>query len=191
MSKEAIQKAALELFEKISYVKTSIADIASAAGIGKGSVYLSFKSKEEILFSILDEELDGVREETERFFLDPSVSLEAKLDRHTALLIEKHFRIRDLMFGSFENVEGRELQDVYRKFSVYIERVCQHLSHILSLHGYRPGPALSAALTEYILSQSGRIVIVILSHDWNARDEVYRLMPSWSRRIFPALVPKE
>ncbi|MGE4526522.1 MAG: TetR/AcrR family transcriptional regulator, partial [Sphaerochaeta sp.] len=40
MSREDIKSAALKLFKRYSYVKTTVADIASVAGIGKGSVYL-------------------------------------------------------------------------------------------------------------------------------------------------------
>jgi AcrR family transcriptional regulator len=52
VSKDAIKKAALELFHRYSYVKTSVSDIAAKSGIGKGSVFLAFKSKEDILFSL-------------------------------------------------------------------------------------------------------------------------------------------
>lgn len=40
--------AAEELFARYGFKKTSIDDIARAAGIGKGSVYLHFASKEEL-----------------------------------------------------------------------------------------------------------------------------------------------
>jgi len=41
-------EAAAVLFERYGYRKTTIEDIAQEAGIGKGSVYLRFESKEEI-----------------------------------------------------------------------------------------------------------------------------------------------
>lgn len=40
--------AAASLFERYGYSKTTIEDIAAAANIGKGTVYLHFSSKEEI-----------------------------------------------------------------------------------------------------------------------------------------------
>lgn len=46
--REAVLDAASELFERYGYKKTTIDDIALEAGIGKGSVYLRFASKEEI-----------------------------------------------------------------------------------------------------------------------------------------------
>ena len=52
----AILDAALKLFSQYGYRRTSIDDIAREAEIAKGTVYLSFKSKEEI-FRALSESL--------------------------------------------------------------------------------------------------------------------------------------
>lgn len=191
MSKDAVKAAALSLFQRLSYVKTSVADIAAATGIGKGSVYLAFRSKDEILMALLDDRLLEVSQECHCVFADPGVTLEGKLDLFVRTLIEQHFYIRDLMFGSFENVEGRELMDVYTKFSAYIDQAAGVLAEVLAPYGYRPGERLAAQLKEFILSVSGRVVICILSSDWNSRDEVYRLVPSWAQRVFGALIDKE
>lgn len=191
MSRDKIKQAALELFQRYSYVKTSVADIAVAAGIGKGTVYLSFKTKEDILFSLIDDDIQALKDATDPVFLDPGVSLDAKLDLFSKNILDLHFLIRDLMFGSFENVQGRELQDVYNKFSTYIDRVCALLLQILELHGHPATTERLAALREFMLFLSGRVVIYILSHDWNAREEIYRLMPVWARQIFQTLVLQE
>jgi AcrR family transcriptional regulator len=46
-----IVAAAEELFGRYGYERTSIDDIARLLGIGKGSIYLDFRTKDEILFS--------------------------------------------------------------------------------------------------------------------------------------------
>jgi len=191
MSKETIKQAALELFQRYSYVKTSVSDIAAASGIGKGTVYLSFKTKEEILFSLLDDTLERVRADLDPLFQDPGVDLFEKLDVFSKTVLDLHFQIRDLMFGSFENVEGRELQDVYLKFAAYIDRVAEFWLHVVALHGWAGSPERLAAIREFLLFLSGRFVIYILSHDWNNRDAIYRLMPVWARQIFRTLVLQE
>lgn len=60
-----ILEAASELFARFGYQKTTLEDIALRAGIGKGSVYLEFESKEAILFALILEnkraELEGMR----------------------------------------------------------------------------------------------------------------------------------
>jgi AcrR family transcriptional regulator len=50
--KEDIIKAAEKLFAEKSFEKTTIEEIAKLAGISKGSFYLEFKNKEEILKSM-------------------------------------------------------------------------------------------------------------------------------------------
>lgn len=47
-----IRNAAIELFYKQGMDKTSINDIAKEAGIAKGTIYLYFKSREELLESV-------------------------------------------------------------------------------------------------------------------------------------------
>jgi AcrR family transcriptional regulator len=57
---EAILAAALTLFGHYGYRRTSIDDIAQEAGIAKGTVYLYFKSKEEIFRALSQQLLDHV-----------------------------------------------------------------------------------------------------------------------------------
>jgi len=57
--REGIMDAALELFGKSGLDGTSVEAIAHDAGIGKGTVYLYFRSKDEILDAILAERWPG------------------------------------------------------------------------------------------------------------------------------------
>lgn len=50
ISKEQILEAAGLVFSQMGYSQSTIQDIATAAGIGKGTVYSYFESKPEILF---------------------------------------------------------------------------------------------------------------------------------------------
>ncbi len=49
-----IARAAIPLFASKGIVQTSIDEIAKNAGVAKGTVYLYFKNKEEIIFAIWD-----------------------------------------------------------------------------------------------------------------------------------------
>jgi len=51
--KNTILEIALKLFQRFGYQKTTVEEIAREAQIGKGTVYLHFKSKEEILLTII------------------------------------------------------------------------------------------------------------------------------------------
>lgn len=52
--REAILKAATKVFAVNGYFNSKVSDIAGEAGIADGTVYLYFKSKDEILHSIFD-----------------------------------------------------------------------------------------------------------------------------------------
>ena len=52
-SKEEIIKKAVDVFRKNGYYKTSMADLAEACGLLKGSFYYYFKSKEELMHAAL------------------------------------------------------------------------------------------------------------------------------------------
>jgi TetR/AcrR family fatty acid metabolism transcriptional regulator len=52
--REAILRAATKVFARSGYFNSKVADVAKVAGVADGTVYLYFKSKEEILRSIFD-----------------------------------------------------------------------------------------------------------------------------------------
>ncbi|HEV2764800.1 MAG TPA: TetR/AcrR family transcriptional regulator, partial [Pyrinomonadaceae bacterium] len=52
--REAILRAATSVFARNGYFNSKVADIARAAGVADGTVYLYFKSKEEILHSVFE-----------------------------------------------------------------------------------------------------------------------------------------
>ena len=59
-----ITAAALTAFAQLGFHKTRMDDIASEAGLSKGTLYLYFKSKDEIITAVFDQfmsgEMDGV-----------------------------------------------------------------------------------------------------------------------------------
>ncbi|MHC1781820.1 MAG: TetR/AcrR family transcriptional regulator [Anaerolineaceae bacterium] len=56
----AILQAAHTLFVKQGYTATAMHEIAEAAGIGKATIYHHFRSKEEILLSLVTSSLDDL-----------------------------------------------------------------------------------------------------------------------------------
>jgi len=76
--RQAILRAAISVFARCGYFNSKVADIAREAGVADGTVYLYFKSKEEILHSIFDrsveEALDAARKRVQRL-TDPREKL--------------------------------------------------------------------------------------------------------------------
>lgn len=61
-TRDAIVDAADRLFQRFGYQKTTVDDIAREAGTGKGTIYLHFKSKEEVAIACLDRMKDRLLE---------------------------------------------------------------------------------------------------------------------------------
>ena len=53
-SREAVLAAALELFLQRGFAATRVADVAERAGVGKGSVYLHVRNKQELFAAVID-----------------------------------------------------------------------------------------------------------------------------------------
>lgn len=60
LRRNAILAAARELFVRDSHQLPSAAQIAQASGLAKGTVYLYFRTKEEIFVALLAQEFDGL-----------------------------------------------------------------------------------------------------------------------------------
>ncbi len=58
--KNLIAEAAKSLFVKYGYSKTSLDDIAKEAHIGKGTIYYYFESKEDIFFTITENQIQSI-----------------------------------------------------------------------------------------------------------------------------------
>jgi AcrR family transcriptional regulator len=61
--KEKIVDAALATFSKNGYDRTRMDDIAEAANVSKGTLYLYFKNKEELFFAISERNIRELKEQ--------------------------------------------------------------------------------------------------------------------------------
>src|SRR4051794_310291 len=84
----AILRAAINIFARNGYFNSKVSDIAAEAGIADGTVYLYFKSKDEILHSVFDRAMEEFISEGKRELADVSDPA-AKLRRIAELHLEK------------------------------------------------------------------------------------------------------
>ena len=66
--KEKIVDAALIAFTKYGYDRTRMDDIADAAKVSKGKLYLYFKSKEELFYAISERNITELKEQLSTLF---------------------------------------------------------------------------------------------------------------------------
>ena len=93
--REAILRAAIKVFAGKGFFNSKVADIAGEAGIADGTVYLYFKSKDEILHSIFDRAMAEFIAEGKKELAELTTP-EAKLHRISELHLEKLGADRDM-----------------------------------------------------------------------------------------------
>lgn len=91
----AILRAAIRVFAHNGYFNSKVADIAREAGVADGTVYLYFKSKEEILHSIFDRNMEEAIAEGRKQLEDITDARE-KLRRIAMLHLERLGSDREL-----------------------------------------------------------------------------------------------
>ena len=93
--REAILRACIKVFASKGYFNSKVADIAGEAGIADGTVYLYFKSKDEILHSIFDRAMEEFISEGKKEIAEIKEA-DGRLRRIAELHLEKLGADRDL-----------------------------------------------------------------------------------------------
>ena len=74
--RDLILDAAMSLLTEKGYTKTTMSDVARTAGIGRGTVYWHFESKDDLFFALISRELETMTEAMGDLFLAPGPALE-------------------------------------------------------------------------------------------------------------------
>lgn len=87
--RDAILRAAIDVFAERGYFNAQVADVARAAGVAAGTVYLYFRSKDDLLISIFErtvkEQLRDGRDEVSAI-ADPAERLRRFAQLHLGML---------------------------------------------------------------------------------------------------------
>jgi TetR/AcrR family fatty acid metabolism transcriptional regulator len=93
--REAILKAAVRIFAEHGFFNAQVADVARAAGVAAGTVYLYFKSKDDLLISIFDRTMREAIAEGRTALKDVSEPID-RLRRIARMHLDRLGRDRDL-----------------------------------------------------------------------------------------------
>lgn len=125
--REIILRAAIEVFAEKGFFNSKVADVARAAGIADGTVYLYFKSKDEILHSIFDramaefigeakKELEPLEDPVEKLNRIAQIHLERLgADRALAIVFQVELRGSTKFMQEFSAAGFAEYLDVIRQ----------------------------------------------------------------------------
>jgi AcrR family transcriptional regulator len=111
-TKELIQKTAKRLFGTSGINETTMDDIAKAAGIGKGTIYHYYKSKEELFCAIIEQDFEIAKKDLEAAVngaFGPAEKLKA------------YFLTRTRHLGGFASFYAK-FKDDYIKYYSYIRK---------------------------------------------------------------------
>ena len=126
--KELILSAAKKLFSRYGLEKTTMEDIAKAAGKGKSSLYYYFKSKEEVYAEVIRKEIAGLKtiirkaieEEDDPYnkftrFVGTRLNyLNEKADQYTTIKDEylKHYQFIQNLTADYSDWEMSTIKDI-------------------------------------------------------------------------------
>lgn len=116
-TRRAIMQAAMRLFSEKGFEKTSIEELARAAGIGKGTVYGYFPTKSDILHAFCEDEFECLRQE-----------LTANADQEVPILTQM---VRIYMAEFMKITENREFARIFMQQTAFPRDVDlqRHLAH--------------------------------------------------------------
>jgi len=112
--RDAILRAATQVFAQRGFFNAQVADVAKAAGVAAGTVYLYFRSKDDLLVSLFERTMkDAIAEG--RAALVGAVDPRERLSRIARLHLERLGRDRDL--AVVFQVELRQSTKFMERFS--------------------------------------------------------------------------
>lgn len=145
-TRQRIQDVALDLFAEKGYDKTSLREIAEHLDVTKAALYYHFKTKEDILRSVVDDQLTQVEEliawggsqprtpATKREVLSRYSLLLRGRDKLFRFMHENQASIRDLKLGeAFKEYMG-DLTDLLRDRDADLTVQMRGITAVFALH---------------------------------------------------------
>lgn len=154
---ERLLDAAAALLVRLGYRRVTIDDVAREAGVGKGTVYLHFRTKEALFLTVLLRENRSVLAGTiERMRADPIEVMPARLMSSVYRHLARNPLTRSLYLGQIE-MFGKLAQEAVSTLGEFIARrdavLAEHLRLLDAAGLLRTG--LDTRTRQYLLSSVG------------------------------------
>jgi AcrR family transcriptional regulator len=139
--------ASVHLFLEKGFQETTMQEIAEAAGMGKSTLYDYFKTKDEILFSVVEDEVYDLTEQAKVIVtqdLPAAEKLKQVMQAHLEHLLEQKDFYTNLLF----EVQRLSIEDQRRlqvKRHVYQDLLCSLIGQAIQEGAFRPVTPLLAA----------------------------------------------
>jgi len=129
--KQQITEAATTVFSRLGFHKARIDDIADEAGLSKGTLYLYFKSKDEIIASLLAKLFDRELAALDSLIKDQRPAAERLLEyvEQTTSALHKWQRLLPIMFEFLSRISRQSV--VQQAFKSYFHSYMEKLTPII------------------------------------------------------------
>ncbi len=131
-NQEQILIQAEKLFLRFGYVKTTVAEIARAAGLAKGSLYRHFKSKEDIFIEILARRVEEVVGEMDKLMAQPGPPAK-RVRRVFTTFLEKALQQRESFFPGMQVPSPALVREIFKLYRNIRPQLGAMLSGALNL----------------------------------------------------------
>ena len=130
-TKRLIMEKATDLFYEHGFVAGSIRDIARAVGVTNAAIYIHFKDKDEILYTIIEEigsTLLRVLRDATRDCTDPLDYLTSMIRAQVCLIKEKRKEIKIYMEEQYQlstKLRKRAHRQHRKIYHLYYDKICE------------------------------------------------------------------
>lgn len=171
-TKRAIFDSAIKVFSDNGYDGATMDDIASLAGVAKGTLYYHFKSKEEIFKYIITEGMNVIREQMDAEASKVKDSL-SKIKIMCKVQLSLVYQNRDLFKVIMSQLWGQEIRQIELRESIrkYILYFQHYLQQAMDEKTVKPGEACFMAYTLFG-SLCSAAVYELINNDKKNIDEV-------------------
>ena len=111
--RQLLVESAADVFARRGFTATRVADIAAAAGVGKGTVYEYFSSKEELFFAVFEWIDEQIRQRVDRATAEPPTAylqLRAMLEE-SAVIVAQHRELFSMNLDFWAASRGSAFED--------------------------------------------------------------------------------
>lgn len=112
--KRHILVTAMKLFSSKNYNKTSMQEIADICGISKGSLYLFFKSKEDLLLNVFQYYFQHIEDQMILIEEAPYLSAKEKFAKEIGLKLGHYIENQEFYRMQSQDISGLPNKDIYR-----------------------------------------------------------------------------
>ena len=173
-TKQAILKAAVKLFGKKGFDKTSISALAKEAGIGKGTIYTYFQTKSDILYAFCEEQLEFIHQELAK----KANGNDPLIDQLMTVFMGEFLQVtsnRD--FGRFFMQQTLFPNDTDKDRYEHVDNKWLELLYSIFRHAQRRGELREDIDILYIAGHFYALYVLAISSWYSGRIELERIEP--------------